>query len=204
MEKSNVTPFSFLVANNKSNTIEGQKSPPIVVKKDPDFTLFKLLLIGDIGVGKSSILYRFADDYFAENAPTMGVDFKVKTIDVDGSRVKLQVWDRTGQERFTTIIANSYRSTHGVLVTYDVTNRESFANVQKWLNESDRYATLDIQKMLLGNKCDLQNRVISFQDGKEFAEKFKMGFLETSAKNSINIEEAFLNIAQVIKEKKTP
>ncbi|XP_031682943.1 ras-related protein Rab-35 isoform X2 [Oncorhynchus kisutch] len=98
--------------------------------------LFKLLIIGDSNVGKSSLLLRFADNSFSGSyITTIGVDFKIRTVDIDGERVKLQIWDTAGQERFRTITSTYYRNTHGVIIVYDVTNPESFVNVKRWLNE---------------------------------------------------------------------
>ena len=106
--------------------------------KDYDH-LFKLLIIGDSGVGKSSLLVRFADNTFSGNyITTIGVDFKIRTVDVRGERVKLQIWDTAGQERFRTITSTYYRGTHGVIVVYDVSSGDSFANVKRWLHEIDQ------------------------------------------------------------------
>jgi len=162
--------------------------------------IFKLVLIGDSGVGKSSLLLRYADDTFSANyLSTIGVDFKIRTIIVDGKKVKLQIWDTAGQERFKTITSSYYTGASGVLVTYDITNKESFSNVKKWLIEIDNYAKEGVQKILLGNKCDISNtRVVNHEDGKDFAEQLGMGFLETSAKDGINVQEAFESLAKAI------
>ena len=104
--------------------------------------LFKLLLIGDSGVGKSCLLLRFADDTYTESyISTIGVDFKIRTIQLDGKTIKLQIWDTAGQERFRTITSSYYRGAHGIIVVYDTTEMESFNNVKQWLHEIDRYAT---------------------------------------------------------------
>merc|ERR1711935_1177841 len=115
--------------------------------------LFKVLLIGNSGVGKSSLLLRFADDVFHDNfMPTIGVDFKIRTIDVDGKTIKLQIWDTAGQERFKTITSSYYKGAHGIIVTYDITDRDSFAKVSEWMSEVDKHANENISRILVGNK----------------------------------------------------
>jgi Ras-related protein Rab-1A len=163
--------------------------------------LFKLLLIGDSGVGKSCLLLRFADDTYTESyISTIVVDFKIRTIELDGKTVKLQIWDTAGQERFRTITSSYYRGAHGIIVVYDVTDAESFANVKQWLGEIDRYAAENVNKLLVGNKSDLVNKkVVEYTAAKEFADSLAIPFLETSAKNSTNVEEAFLTMARQIK-----
>jgi Ras-related protein Rab-1A len=163
--------------------------------------LFKLLLIGDSGVGKSCLLLRFADDTYTESyISTIGVDFKIRTIELDGKTVKLQIWDTAGQERFRTITSSYYRGAHGIIVVYDVTDGESFSNVKQWLGEIDRYAAENVNKLLVGNKSDLVNKkVVEYTAAKEFADSLSIPFLETSAKNSTNVEEAFLTMARQIK-----
>eukprot|EP01103_Thecamoeba_quadrilineata_P012070 TRINITY_DN3024_c0_g1_i2.p1 TRINITY_DN3024_c0_g1~~TRINITY_DN3024_c0_g1_i2.p1 ORF type:complete len:194 (+),score=22.15 TRINITY_DN3024_c0_g1_i2:34-615(+) len=171
----------------------------------PDFDfLYKLLIIGDSGVGKSCLLLRFSDDIFTDSfISTIGVDFKIKTIDIGGSRVKLQIWDTAGQERFRTITSSYYRGAHGIIVVYDVTEQKSFTNITKWLKEIDIFAGQSIQKLLVGNKCDLESaRIITTEKGKELANKLNIPFVETSAKESINVEQAFYIMAQDIKDKK--
>lgn len=164
--------------------------------------LFKLLLIGNSGVGKSCLLLRFSDDtYTNDYISTIGVDFKIKTVELDGKTVKLQIWDTAGQERFRTITSSYYRGSHGIIIVYDVTDQESFNGVKMWLQEIDRYATSTVLKLLVGNKCDLKDkRVVEYEVAKEFAEANKMPFLETSALDSTNVEEAFLTMASQIKE----
>jgi small GTP-binding protein len=168
--------------------------------------LFKLLLIGDSGVGKSCLLLRFADDTYTESyISTIGVDFKIRTIDLDGKTIKLQIWDTAGQERFRTITSSYYRGAHGIIVVYDTTDLESFNNVKQWLHEIDRYASDNVNKLLVGNKSDLTTkRAVSFDQAKEFADTLGIEFVETSAKNSTNVEKAFMMMASQIKMRYKP
>jgi len=164
--------------------------------------LFKLLLIGDSGVGKSCLLLRFAENAFTDSyLSTIGVDFKIRTIEADGKMLKLQIWDTAGQERFRTISQAYYRGAHGIAVVYDVTDGESFENVKGWLTEIDRHASENVKKLLIGNKSDLvQKKVVEYSTAKEFADEKHIAFLETSAKDSTNVEEAFLTLAKRIRE----
>lgn len=177
----------------------------VAVEKLPDDYLFKLLLIGDSGVGKSCLLLRFADDTFSESfISTIGVDFKIRTVELDGRTIKLQIWDTAGQERFKTIVASYYRGAHGIIVVYDITEEDSFKNVKNWLNEISACASENVNILLVGNKCDLtEKRAVSFEEGKTFAEKRSITFLETSAKNTVNVEQAFLTLAAEIKARQS-
>jgi Ras-related protein Rab-1A len=168
--------------------------------------LFKLLLIGDSGVGKSCLLLRFSDDTYTDSyISTIGVDFKIRTIELDGKTIKLQIWDTAGQERFRTITSSYYRGAHGIIVVYDCTDLESFNNVKQWLEEIDRYACENVNKLLVGNKCDLTSKkVVAYQFAKEFADGLGIPFLETSAKNSTNVEQAFMTMASEIKARVGP
>ncbi|KXN90524.1 GTP-binding protein ypt1 [Leucoagaricus sp. SymC.cos] len=196
--------------------------------------LFKLLLIGDSGVGKSCLLLRFADDTYTESyISTIGVDFKIRTIELEGKTVKLQIsalvlrtnypvtfkpishhtdptwafvplnqWDTAGQERFRTITSSYYRGAHGIIVVYDVTDNDTFTNVKQWLQEIDRYASEGVNKLLVGNKSDLTGKkVVEYTIAKEFADQLNIPFLETSAKNATNVEQAFLTMAKQIKDR---
>ena len=164
--------------------------------------LFKLLLIGNSSVGKSSLLFRFVENVWDDNfVPTIGVDFKLKTLEINGKKVKLQIWDTAGQERFKNITSSYYRGGNGVLVVYDITDRESFENLTSWLIEIEKNANKNVYKLLIGNKCDLEEkRKISVQEGKEFAESNGMKFIETSAKDNTKVQEAFeLLTSEIIK-----
>lgn len=161
--------------------------------------LFKLLIIGDSGVGKSSLLLRFSDNTFSGTyITTIGVDFKIRTVDVNGEKVKLQIWDTAGQERFRTITSTYYRGTHGVIVVYDVTSGESFANVKRWLHEIDQNCDV-VNRILVGNKDDDSDRkVVLTQDAQRFAEQMGIQLFETSAKENKNVEEMFLAITKLV------
>ncbi|KAK9213913.1 hypothetical protein WN944_005899 [Citrus x changshan-huyou] len=249
--------------------------------------LFKVVLIGDSGVGKSNLLTRFTRNEFClESKSTIGVEFatrtlqddsyvtatsvplelillqhftlfflifwqKIRTVELDGKTIKLQIWDTAGQERFRTITSSYYRGAHGIIIVYDVTGMESFNNVKQWLNEIDRYENDSVCKLLVGNKCDLVvNKVVDTQSAKlqdlhikmlhnvkekasfsasscdlkfpstsadllasssrcrnygwhtiAFADELGIPFLETSAKDAINVEQAFLTMAGEIKKK---
>lgn len=162
--------------------------------------LFKLLLIGDSGVGKTCILFRFSDDAFNTTfISTIGIDFKIKTIEIDGKRVKLQIWDTAGQERFHTITTSYYRGANGIMLVYDITNPKSFDNITKWIKNITDFASDDVERILLANKCDMEEkRMISTARGQEIATQNNIKFYETSAKNDQNISEAFITLAKDI------
>lgn len=165
--------------------------------------LFKLLIIGDSGVGKSSLLLRFADNTFSGTyITTIGVDFKIRTIDINGEKVKLQIWDTAGQERFRTITSTYYRGTHGVIVVYDVTSAESFVNVKRWLHEIEQNCDV-VSRILVGNKNDCpEKKVVETDDATKFAEQMGIQLFETSAKENINVEEMFNSITELVLQQK--
>jgi Ras-related protein Rab-1A len=162
----------------------------------------KIVLIGDSGVGKSCLLLRFADDNFTDSyISTIGVDFRFRTVKVGDKTIKLQIWDTAGQERFRTITSAYYRGADGIITVYDVTAKESFDHVVDWLNEVDRYANPGTVKLLVGNKCDREDRNVSTEVGESFANNLNLPFLETSAKTSENVEAAFLAMASELMHK---
>jgi Ras-related protein Rab-1A len=167
----------------------------------PDYEyLFKLLLIGNSGVGKSCILMRYADNSFTENFfNTIGVDFKIKTINLNDQVIKMQIWDTAGQDRFRTLTSSYYRGAHGIIIVYDVTSKESFDNVRQWMQEIEKFASENVNKLLVGNKSDLEEqREVSYEEGVELAKKFDVPFLEVSAKNAIHVDDTFTTMATEI------
>uniref|UniRef100_A0A671S1R7 Ras-related protein Rab-35 n=1 Tax=Sinocyclocheilus anshuiensis TaxID=1608454 RepID=A0A671S1R7_9TELE len=151
--------------------------------RDYDY-LFKLLIIGD-----SAGLYYIT---------TIGVDFKIRTVEINGEKVKLQIWDTAGQERFRTITSTYYRGTHGVIVVYDVSSAESFVNVKRWLHEINQNCD-DVCRILVGNKNDdPASKVVETNDAQKFAEQMGIRLFETSAKENVNVEDMFNCITELV------
>jgi Ras-related protein Rab-1A len=155
--------------------------------------LFKIIIIGDSGIGKSSVLFRFADDVYNDSyISTIGVDFKIKTIFINGKIIKLQIWDTAGQERFRTITTSYYRSSHMIFLCYDITDRQSFFNLEIWLEEIKKFASSTVNVVVCGTKLDLiSERKVSYKEGKEFADINNFDYYETSSKQNTNIDELF-------------
>ncbi|KAI8016388.1 Ras-related protein RABC2a [Camellia lanceoleosa] len=158
----------------------------------------KILIIGDSGVGKTSLVLSFTSKYTEYSAPTIGVDFKIKYLTVGGKKLKLTIWDTAGQERFRTLISSYYRSAQGILLVYDVTRRETFTNLTDvWTKEVDLYSTnKNCIKMLVGNKVDKESeRVVSREEGIELAKQLGCLFYECSAKTKKNVDQCFQELA---------
>jgi Ras-related protein Rab-1A len=164
--------------------------------------IFKVLLLGNSDVGKSSLILRYVDGTWSNTfIPTIGVDFKVKTIEVDNKKIKMQIWDTAGQERFRTVIASYFKGSHGVLLIYDVTNKTSFKQLESWLEIIENNASEDILKILIGNKIDLEeDREVTKEEGQSFANMHNIQFMETSAKMNTNVNEAFEALAKIMME----
>ncbi|OMO97137.1 Small GTPase superfamily [Corchorus olitorius] len=211
-------------------------APPARARADYDY-LIKLLLIGDSGVGKSCLLLRFSDGSFTTSfITTIGIDFKIRTIELDGKRIKLQIWDTAGQERFRTITTVSvkklgvnvsilclsltlfnpliaillihefyayYRGAMGILLVYDVTDESSFNNIRNWIRNIEQHASDNVNKILVGNKADMDEskRAVPTSKGQALADEYGIKFFETSAKTNLNVEEVFFSIARDIKQR---
>ncbi|XP_063700689.1 ras-related protein Rab-4B [Culicoides brevitarsis] len=162
--------------------------------------LFKFLVIGSAGTGKSCILHQFIESKFKEGSShTIGVEFGSKIINVGGKSIKLQIWDTAGQERFRSVTRSYYRGAAGALLVYDITNRDSFNVLENWLSDARTLASPNIVILLVGNKRDLEDeREVTFIEASNFAQANEMVFLETSAKSGENVEEAFLKCSKTI------
>ncbi|XP_005405479.1 PREDICTED: ras-related protein Rab-19 [Chinchilla lanigera] len=166
--------------------------------EDVDY-LFKVILIGDSNVGKTCVVQHFRSGVYTETQQnTIGVDFTVRSLNIEGKRVKMQVWDTAGQERFRTITQSYYRSAHAAIIAYDLTRRSTFESVPHWIHEIEKYGAANLVIMLIGNKSDLwQKRHVLFEDACTLAEKHGLlAVLETSAKESRNIDEVFVLMAK--------
>lgn len=168
--------------------------------------LFKLLLIGDSGVGKTCVLFRFSEDAFnATFISTIGIDFKIRTIELDGKKIKLQIWDTAGQERFHTITTAYYRGALGIMLVYDVTNENTFQNISKWMRRIEDHANEDVDRILVANKCDLESaRLITRESGELLARNYGIQHVETSALSSENVEQAFILLTEQILNRVCP
>lgn len=166
-------------------------------RADDDYDyLFKVVIIGDSGVGKSNLLSRFTKNEFnLESKSTIGVEFATRSLNVEGKVIKAQIWDTAGQERYRAITSAYYRGAVGALLVYDVTRHVTFENVERWLKELRNHTDSNIVVMLVGNKSDLRHLVsVSTEDGKSFAERESLYFMETSALEAVNVENAFAEV----------
>lgn len=162
---------------------------------------FKIMLLGDSGVGKTCFLIRYKDRAFLSGAyiSTVGIDFRNKIINIDKTRVKLQIWDTAGQERFRSVTQAYYRDAHAVLVIYDVSNKTTFDHAQTWLNDVKKFGSENVVSMLVGNKADVSSgREVTTDEGKRQAQEHGLLFLETSAKTGMNIDQAFVEVTRVL------
>lgn len=162
--------------------------------------LFKIVLIGDSAVGKSNLLARFArDEFYPNSKSTIGVEFQTQKMDIEGKEIKAQIWDTAGQERFRAVTSAYYRGAVGALVVYDISRRQTFESIGRWLNELHTHSDMNVVTILVGNKTDLKDsREVSTEEGKALAEEQNLFFMETSALDSSNVSAAFQTVVKEI------
>ncbi|XP_028293885.1 ras-related protein Rab-15-like [Gouania willdenowi] len=162
--------------------------------------LFRLLLLGDSGVGKTCMLRRFTDsDFDPSHISTIGIDFKMKTVEIDGLKVRVQIWDTAGQERYKSITKQYYKRAQGIIFVYDITSKPSFQHIAKWASDVDEYALEKVQTILVGNKSDEETmRQVTKDQGSKLAQTYGMDFFETSACTSSNISESFIRLTELV------
>ena len=168
---------------------------------EDDYNLYKILVLGDTSVGKSCLLLRFCDNSFQEaHLTTIGLDFRLKTINLkDDRKVKIQIWDTAGEDRFRSITRNYYKGAKGILLIFDVTDKETFTHVRDWIERIHEESPEGITICLVGNKIDMnESRVISNEEGKKIADEFKIPYFETSAKSNIGVEEVFTYLVKEV------
>uniref|UniRef100_A0A7E4VMI6 Ras-related protein Rab-43 n=1 Tax=Panagrellus redivivus TaxID=6233 RepID=A0A7E4VMI6_PANRE len=163
--------------------------------------LFKIVLVGDMGIGKTCVVQRFKNGtYIEKQGTTIGVDFTMKTLVIDGKRVKLQIWDTGGQERFRTITQSYYRSANGIILCYDITCRHSFESLIRWMDDVSKFAVPNVVKVLIATKADMtEKRVVETEEGDQLARAHHMTFMEVSSKSNYNIDKVFAELANSLK-----
>ena len=156
-------------------------------------------MIGDSGVGKTSLIMRFTKNIFhSEFLNSIGVDFKSKDLRVDGKRIKLQIWDTAGQERYRTITSSYYKGAHAIVVVFDITNRSSFEHILRWMEDINKYAKENVLKFVVGNKSDLiQEREVKYEEARALASEMNATYFNVSAKENENINEFFESATRI-------
>ena len=194
-----VTDKYYIVITLKQKS-ESMTSPKKQQKYD---FMAKVIIIGDSGIGKTVLITRFCQSTFKESyVATIGVDFKIKTMNVGNRRYKMQIWDTAGQERFKNITQTYYKGAAGIILTYSIVDRNSFQNIDRWINQIDSNAPADVSKVLLATKSDLNyERQVQTEQGEQLAKKHGMRFLEVSAKSGYNVQQGFELLVEEIHRK---
>jgi small GTP-binding protein len=171
-----------------------------MTSSDKDNMVAKILTIGESGVGKTCILLRYTDNKFIKHhLTTIGIDYKTKDVNINGKSIKLKIWDTAGQERFRNITQQYYKGADGIVLVFDLTDRNSFEKIREWMKQIQSYTQREsIAIVLLGNKCDADNKAVSAKEANDIATEYNMKFFETSAMNNINIEESFKQLSTEI------
>ena len=171
-----------------------------MTSSDKENMVAKILTIGESGVGKTCILLRYTDNKFIKHhLTTIGIDYKTKDVNINNKSIKLKIWDTAGQERFRNITQQYYKGADGIVLVFDLTDRNSFEKIREWMQQITSYTQKDsIGIVLLGNKCDAENKAVTSQEANEIASEFNMKFFETSAMNNINIEDSFTHLSTEI------
>ena len=170
-------------------------------EEDDNCKIYKILLLGDSAVGKTCLLLRYCDDkYQGLHLTTIGLDFRLKTINLENNKkIKVQIWDTAGQDRFLSITRNYYKGANGILLVFDITDRSSFDHIKNWIEKIKEEAPETVIIYLVGNKIDcIDDRIISTEEGQKLAEEFKLKYYETSAKNNENVSTTFLDLIKEI------
>lgn len=175
-----------------------------MTSSDKDNMVAKILTIGESGVGKTCILLRYTDNKFIKHhLTTIGIDYKTKDVNINGKSIKLKIWDTAGQERFRNITQQYYKGADGIVLVFDLTDRNSFEKIREWMKQIQSYTQREsIAIVLLGNKCDAENKAVSAKEANDIASEYNMKFFETSAMNNINIEESFKQLSTEIMKNK--
>ncbi|KAK4886968.1 hypothetical protein RN001_003239 [Aquatica leii] len=186
--------------------ISPQDVKKIVVAHPNHIKVFKVIVVGDSNVGKTSLTYRFCEGKFLDTSEaTIGVDFRERTVNIDDEDIKLQLWDTAGQERFRkSMVQHYYRNVHAIIIVYDVTNKASFDSLRYWLDECDRHCFINIPRIMVGNKCD-GTSAVNTNLAQRFADQHHMPLFETSARLDTecdNVEAIFLTLAHKLKNQK--
>ena len=154
--------------------------------------IFKIITLGESGIGKTSLIKRFAHDIFEENrVPTIIVDFLIKVLDIENKIIKIQLWDICGSERFKTVIPSYYRNADGAIAAYDISDKRSFDRVKFWVNEVKKHPEIKTNVVIVGTKCDILDREVTEEEGKKLADELGVKYFETSAKTGYNVNEAY-------------